>query len=115
MASPITLTGARMTALFERSRGAAWGLPRERFEASVHESVAGAFKNGEPGADQVLRYVDALHVEDLALAVACAEGLAPAWEHFVATHRGSLLRAADAIDSSGGARELADSLFADLF
>ena len=104
-----------MAALFERSRGAEWGLPRERFEASVHESVAEAFKKGEPGADQVLRYVDALHVEDLALAVACAEGLAPAWEHFVATHRGSLLRAADAIDSSGGARELADSLFADLF
>ena len=115
MVSPTALTGARITALFERSKGEAWGLSRARFEGSIRESVAQAFKDREPDQEQVARYLDALHVEDLALAVACAEGSAPAWDHFLATHRASLLRAADAIDPSGGAHELADSLFADLF
>jgi RNA polymerase sigma-70 factor (ECF subfamily) len=115
MASPTAFTGARLTALFKRSRSAAWGLSRARFEASLRESAAQAFKDREPDQEQLSRYLDALHVEDLALAVACADGLAPAWDHFLATHRASLLRAADAIDPRGGARELADSLFADLF
>ena len=115
MVSPTALTGTRMAALFERSKGAAWGLSRAKFEAAVHESVAQAFKDREPDQEQISRYLDALHVEDLALAVACAEGLEPPWDHFVATHRAGLFRAADAIDPSGGARELADSLFADLF
>jgi RNA polymerase sigma-70 factor len=115
MVSRTALTGARMTVLFERSKSAAWGLSRAKFEDAVHESVTQAFKDREPDQEQVSRYVDALHAEDLALAVACAEGVAPAWDHFLATHRASLLRAADAIDPRGGARELADSLFADLF
>jgi RNA polymerase sigma factor (sigma-70 family) len=115
MASPTALTGARMTALFERSNSAVCGLSRQKFEAAVHASVNQAFKDRDPDQDQISRYLDALHVEDLALAAACAEGLGPAWEHFLATHRAGLLRAADAIDPGGGARELADSLFADLF
>ena len=115
MASSTALTGARLAVLFERSNSAAWGLSREKFDAAVHESVTQAFKDRDPGEAQVSRYLDAMHVEDLALAAACAEGLGPAWDHFLATHRAGLLRAADAIDSSGGARELADSLFADLF
>ena len=109
------MTGDRLAALFERSRGSAWGLSRASFDAAIRESVERAFADRSPDAERVARYLDALHVEDLALAVACREGLAPAWDHFLATHRTGLLRAADAIDPSGGARELADSLFADLF
>src|SRR5471032_2333407 len=61
------------------------------------------------------RCLSALHLEDLALACACAAGDEGAWEHFVLEHRPLLYRAADAIDPGGGARELADSLYADLF
>ena len=49
------------------------------------------------------------------LACACASGDEPAWEHFVREHRPVLYRAADAIDPAGRARELADSLYADLY
>lgn len=115
MAPPAALTGDQLAALFERSKGAALGLSRASFEDAVRESVDRAFAGRPADAGQVSRYLDALHVEDLALAAACRDGLAPAWDHFVATHRAGLLRAADAIDPSGGARELADSLFADLF
>jgi RNA polymerase sigma factor (sigma-70 family) len=58
--------------------------------------------------------VRALHLGDLALACACADGHEPAWEHFVLEHRPSLYRAAEAMRPGGG-RELADSLYAELF
>ena len=51
----------------------------------------------------------------MALACACALGDAAAWDHFVLEMRPGLYRAADALDRSGTARELADSLYADLY
>ena len=56
-----------------------------------------------------------LHLEDLALAAACADGNEAAWDHFVREHRPVLYRAADAIDKTGAAREAADALYAELF
>ncbi len=57
----------------------------------------------------------ASHPDDLALARACAEGDDAAWDRFVRDYRPILYRSADALDPSGGAREQADSLYADLF
>lgn len=45
----------------------------------------------------------------------CAEGDDRAWERFVRDYRPLLYRAADALDRSGGAREVADSLYAELY
>lgn len=56
-----------------------------------------------------------MHLDDLALACACADGSETAWDHFVREFRPILYRAADAIDPSGGSRELADSLYGELF
>jgi RNA polymerase sigma factor (sigma-70 family) len=56
-----------------------------------------------------------LHPEDLALAQACARGDTDAWDRFVVEYRPILYRAADAIDRTGTARELADALYAELF
>jgi RNA polymerase sigma-70 factor len=52
---------------------------------------------------------------DLKLARACAAGDEHAWELFVREYRPLLYRAADALDPTGAARELADSLYAELF
>jgi RNA polymerase sigma-70 factor, ECF subfamily len=52
---------------------------------------------------------------DLELARLCAEGHEPAWERFVREYRPLLYRAADALDRTQGAREIADSLYADLY
>ena len=68
-----------------------------------------------PDRRQIEKYCESLHLEDLALACACAEGSDAAWEHVIREYRPALYRAADAIDPSGGARELADSLYAELF
>jgi len=59
--------------------------------------------------------VAALHHDDLQLARRCADGDEAAWERFVRDYRPVLYRAADALDPSGGARELADSLYGDLY
>ena len=52
---------------------------------------------------------------DLELARRCAAGDQTAWQKFVLEYRPLLYRAADALDRSGRARELADSLYAELY
>jgi RNA polymerase sigma-70 factor len=64
-------------------------------------------------------YFRALHLEDLALAVACSEGGEAAWEHFFSIYRVYLRSAAAAIlrcaAGSAEACDLADSLFSELY
>ena len=59
--------------------------------------------------------MSAQHAADLDLARRCAAGDAKAWDRFVLEYRAVLYRAADALDPSGGAREIADALYADLY
>jgi RNA polymerase sigma factor (sigma-70 family) len=55
------------------------------------------------------------HAADVELARLCAAGDERAWETFVREYRPLLYRAADALDRTGGAREVADLLYADLY
>ena len=55
------------------------------------------------------------HAADLELARQCAAGDPAAWDRFVLEFRPVLYRAADALDRRGGAREIADSLYAELY
>jgi RNA polymerase sigma-70 factor (ECF subfamily) len=59
--------------------------------------------------------VDRSHAADLELARRCAAGEPAAWDHFVREYRPVLYRAADALDPNGGVREIADSLYAELY
>lgn len=59
--------------------------------------------------------VESRHGADLELARQCAAGNEEAWERFVRDYRPVLYRAAHALDPSGGAREIADSLYAELY
>jgi len=59
--------------------------------------------------------VSASYAGDLELARRCAAGEEAAWERFMIEYRPALYRAADALDPTGGARDLADSLYADLY
>ena len=101
--------------LYREANGGQWRLPVERFARALEASADRAFAGRSPDARELERYLGALHLDDLALACACAEGDDLAWEHFVLEQRPLLYRAADALDPSGGARDLADSLYADLF
>ena len=101
--------------LHRKARADRWSLPVETFAVALESSARKAFASGLGDAGSVERYLDSLHLEDLALACACALGSEPAWEHFIREFRPGLYRAADAIDPSGGSRELADSLYGELF
>ena len=103
-------------ARFHRQSGAArWQLSMEPFAAALESSARRSLPEGPPDAAAVERYCASLHLEDLALACACAEGIETAWDHFVREYRPVLYRAAAAIDPTGGAREAADSLYGELF
>ena len=95
--------------LYRSAHANRWGIPVERFAAALQVSVDRAAP-ADAG-----RYLRGLHLEDLALACACADGDERAWEHFVREQRPVLYRAADALDPSGGAREAADSIYAELY
>ena len=100
--------------LYARSHAERWGVPRERFAAALERSLASRFRGSTPTEREVSRYLESLHLDDLALACACSAGTNEAWEHFIATHRPALYRAASAIAGERG-RELADSLYGELF
>ncbi len=59
--------------------------------------------------------VSGKYAADVDLARRCEAGDEAAWERFVLDYRPLLYRAADAIEPGGGARELADTLYADLY
>ena len=101
--------------LYRQAKGERWRVPQASFTAALETSCAKAYAGEEPAARDVARYLSSLHLEDLALACACALGDAAAWDHFVLEMRPGLYRAADALDPTGGARDLADSLYADLY
>jgi RNA polymerase sigma-70 factor len=101
--------------LYAAAKAERWSLGFTEFCAALDASVTRAFAGRTPSPAEVARYLSALHLEDLALAWACAAGADAAWDHVVREYRHVLYRSADALDATGAARELADSLYADLF
>jgi RNA polymerase sigma factor (sigma-70 family) len=101
--------------LYRQANAGRWQVPVDHFASALEASAAKAFAGRTPSARDLDRYLGSLRLEELALACACAGGHDAAWDHFVLEYRPVLYRAADAMDPGGGARELADSLYADLF
>jgi RNA polymerase sigma-70 factor (ECF subfamily) len=101
--------------LHARAGASRWGLGIDAFAIALGASAGRAFGDGQPEPPDLERALLALHLEDLALACACAEGHPAAWDHLMATHRPALYRMADSLDPTGGARELADAIWADLY
>jgi RNA polymerase sigma-70 factor (ECF subfamily) len=101
--------------LFVKSGAERWELSRDEFVLALTASLRHAFPDREPSTSEANRYLASLHVADLALARACALGRAAAWDRFVMDHRPVLYRAADALEPGGGARDIADSLYGDLY
>jgi RNA polymerase sigma factor (sigma-70 family) len=96
-----------------------WGISAERFTEELARCAEARFRGKQPGVEELKAYVGALHLKDLGLACACADGVAEAWEHFVCSYRGYLRACAGVMlkrsASAPEAEELADSLFAELY
>ncbi len=98
--------------LCKRAGGARWGVSDESLRDTAYR---GACATGvlEAGIDS---FIDAIHAEDLSLALACQHGESAPWEHFITGFRPQLYAAARAIagDEARG-RDLADSLWAEMY
>jgi RNA polymerase sigma-70 factor (ECF subfamily) len=104
-----------MDELYVRSGADGFGISPEQFSALMEEVAAKALPaSALPPAK--IEFSKTLRVEELVLARACAAGNERAWEFFLIRYRAKLYEIARQItreDSTG--RELADSVYADLF
>src|SRR6266481_4616710 len=105
--------------LYAQANAARWGLSRGHFAVALERSASKRLASGALTPLKLEEYLGALHLEDLALATACAEGGEAAWEHFFTKYRTYLRTAAAAIlrcnAGSAEACDLADSLFSELY
>ncbi len=111
----MTIDPQLATTLFEVADAGRWGVSRAMFVQALQASAEKRFGDGPVSPDALATYLRTLHLQDLALACACAAGHERAWQHFVGAYRAVLVRAADAITRNEGGQELADSLHAELF
>jgi RNA polymerase sigma-70 factor, ECF subfamily len=107
-------SAARYSELHRNSRAAEFGIAAGDF-ATILDAIA---SKNLPAASEIQKqeFCSRLHIEDLVLARACASGNERAWEVFLLQFRERLYDAARQItreDSTG--RELADSVYADLY
>jgi RNA polymerase sigma factor (sigma-70 family) len=99
--------------LCKRAGAARWSVRDESLNDAAYRGACAAGMLDGAGAEA---FIDALHAEDLSLALACQAGESAPWEHFITTFRPALYAAARAIagDEPRG-RELADSIWADMY
>lgn len=113
--SRLSAGDALLPGLFAASGAQRYGLSIEVFTGMLAE-VAGKYL--QPGTDEeaLRQFLSGIHLDELVLARACAAGNESAWEAFLVRYRDSLYQAGISIanDYQVG-RELADSLYADLW
>src|SRR5687768_9889644 len=102
------IDAALLDRLYARAGAAQWDVARDHLAAALEAALGRQFPDGLPRPREVEKYLQSLHLEDLALACGCAAGHDAAWDRFMAEQRPILYRAADALDPSGRAREIAD-------
>src|SRR2546428_7529481 len=92
-----------------------YGLGREQFLAILNE-IGAKYLPPQPSERERGEFFASLRLEELALARACAAGHERAWEIFMVRYREKLYDIAAYIaKESSAARELADSIYADLY
>ncbi len=104
--------------LMAEPEAARWGLTRARLARALERSVEHRFRDARPASAEVESYLRSLHLRDLALSCACSDANEQAWEYFLQHYREDLYAAARAIcggASEQRARDLADSLYAELY
>lgn len=105
----------QLHSLYERSNAAGFCFTLPEFSTLIFGVIERCLPAGH-SEQECIRFLKALRVDDLVLARACARGDEKAWNRFLALYRDKLYRAAISIAREKSiARELADSLYAELF
>jgi len=101
--------------LHAKSEGEKIGLTRELFSVILCE-VGAKYATAASSESEIRTFLVSLRVDELALARACADGNNSAWEIFLTRYREKLyLSALRIAREDSAARELADTLYADLY
>ncbi len=101
--------------LYNRSGAAKYDLAPGEW-VRILAGIGAKYLPPDAGGQQALELYQNLRVEELALARGCAAGNEAAWQDFLLRYREKLYDAAGAIArEDSAARELADSLYADLY
>jgi RNA polymerase sigma-70 factor (ECF subfamily) len=101
--------------LYQKSKGEKFGLTGAQF-SRILEEIAKKYLPAGAAERETHELCASLRLEELALARACAHGSQPAWEVFMLRYREKLYDIAGYIAREySAARELADSLYADLY
>lgn len=104
-----------MAEIYQKSRGEEFGLSRGEFDGVVGE-IARKYLPADASQSDLRELWTSLRAEELALARACAAGQERAWEVFLTRYREKLYDIAGYITKeSSAARELADSIYAELY
>lgn len=112
---PIEIPESLAAQLHGESGGEKVGLSAAAFIAILQE-VAAKYLPTTARVAELAEFLKHLRLEELALARACARGHERAWEVFMTRYREKLYRAAYTLASNeSSARELADSLYAELY
>src|SRR5712691_5421624 len=101
--------------LYKKSSGERFGITRQEF-ASILGEIGQKYLTADAGEVDARELYLNLRVEELVLARACASGNEHAWETFLLRYREKLYDTALHIArETSAARELADSLYGDLY
>jgi RNA polymerase sigma-70 factor, ECF subfamily len=101
--------------LYSKGRAQEFGLTPEGFAHILQEIRKKYLPEGASPAETLALY-SGLHVEELVLARACAAGEERAWDEFLTRYREKLYEiAAYVAKEASTSRELADSIYADLY
>jgi RNA polymerase sigma-70 factor, ECF subfamily len=111
----VTIVPELARRLFERADAARWGLHDDDLRPALERSVRHRFQSSSPPLSDVSAYLESLHAADLALACACSLGRDTAWEHFIREFRSVLVRVAARNAPLDAARDVADSIYAELY
>lgn len=102
--------------LYARSGGSAYGLSLEEFVAILQKVVSRTEDMIGAGKEETASFLSGLKLDELVLAHGCAAGNQHAWDVFLTKYRESIYLSARSVTRNEAVgRELADSLYAELY
>ena len=114
--TPSPLLRRLASGVYARSGAAEFGITQDEL-AAILQTVVSRTQNLAGGSEsEITNFISALRIEELALAQGCVAGNQHAWDVFLARFREGIYQSARSVtrnESMG--RELADSLYAELY
>jgi RNA polymerase sigma-70 factor (ECF subfamily) len=102
--------------LYARSGAEAYGLSRDQFEDVLQRIVSRTEDMSNCAESEIASFLSTLRLDEVALAHGCAAGNQHAWDVFLTRYREPIYQSARAVTRNESiGRELADSLYAELY